>query len=109
MALELWFPPQSREFGWGMDITEEQMVSINEMRMGKEYFDTVATKDVNGIEQKLLTTSLFICLFEFGGINGYWTGNHMIFQTEDYIDCLEETIMDKCYEIGFLFIIALDM
>ena len=82
MALELWFPPQSREFGWGMDITEEQIVSINEMRMGKEYFDTVAAKDVNGIEQKLLTTSPFICLFEFGGRNGYWTGNHMIFQTK---------------------------
>jgi hypothetical protein len=27
---------QSREFGWGEDITEEQMVRINEMRRGKE-------------------------------------------------------------------------
>jgi hypothetical protein len=91
MALELWFPPQSREFGWGMDITEEQIVSINEMRMGKEYFDTVAAKDVNGIEQKLLTTSPFICLFEFGGRNGYWTGNHMIFQTKIVLTALKQS------------------
>ena len=77
-----------------MDITEEQMVRINEMKNGKEYFDTVAANEVNGTALKpALTTSLFIHSFEFGGRNGYWTGNHMILQTEDCIDCLK-VIMD---------------
>ena len=81
---------QSREFGWGVDITVEQMVRINKTRQGKEYFDTVAANDVNGTALKsALTTSPFICLFEFGGRNGYWTGNHMILQTEDCIYCLK--------------------
>ena len=94
---------QSREFGWGVDITEERMVRINEMRNGKEYLDTVAANEVNGTALKpALTTSLFIHWFEFGGRNGYWTGNHMILQTEDCIDCLK-VIMDGRYESGFLF------
>ena len=38
------FTSLSRDFGWGMDITEEQMVRINEMRMGKEYFNIIAGK-----------------------------------------------------------------
>jgi len=86
-----------------VDITEEQMVRINEMKNGKEYFDTVAANEVNGTALKpALTTSLFIHWFEFGGRNGYWTGNHMILQTEDCIDCLK-VIMDGRYESGFLF------
>ncbi len=43
---------QSKEFGWGVDITEEQMVRINEMRKCKEYFDTVAANEVNGTALK---------------------------------------------------------
>jgi len=94
---------QSREFGWGVDITEEQMVRINEMRNGKEYFDIVAANEVNGKALKpALTTSPFIHLFQFGGRNGYWTGNHMILQTEDCIDCLK-VILDERYEFAFLF------
>ena len=94
---------QSREFRWGMDITVEQMVRINETRQGKEYFDTVAANKVNGTALKsALTTSPFICLFEFGGRNGYWTGNHMILQMEDCIDCLK-VILDERYEFAFLF------
>jgi len=94
---------QSREFGWGVDITEERMVRINEMRNGKEYLDTVAANEVNDTALKpALTTLPFIHLFQFGGKNGYWTGNHMILQTEDCIDCLK-VILDECYEFGFFF------
>jgi hypothetical protein len=94
---------QSREFGWGVDITEEQIVRINEMRMGKEYFNAVAANEVNDTALKpALTTSPFIHLFEFGGRNGYWMGNHMILQMEDCSDCLK-VILDERYEFGFLF------
>ncbi len=73
-----------------MDITDEQMVRINEKRMSVEYFDAVAANDGNGTSRKPQLTMLpFICLFKFGGRNGYWTGNHMILQTEDCIDCLK--------------------
>ena len=42
-------------------MTEEQMVRINEMRKGKEYFDIVAAKEVNGTAlEPALTTSPFI-------------------------------------------------
>ena len=58
----------SREFGWGVDITQEQMVRINEMRMGKEYFDAVAANEVNGTALKqALTTSPFIHCLSLGG------------------------------------------
>jgi hypothetical protein len=55
-----------------MDITDEQMVRINEKRIGKEYFDAVAANDVNGTSRKpRLTVLPFICLFEFGGGKSY--------------------------------------
>ena len=93
---------QSREFGWGMDIAEEQMVGINEMRMGKEHFDMVAN-DVNGSAQKPpLTASPIVCLFDFGGRNKYSTGNHMNLQMKDCIGCLK-AIMSKHYDFVFLF------
>ena len=79
------------------------MVRINKTRQGKEYFDTVAANEVNGTALKsALTTSPLICLFAFGGRNGYWTGNHMILQMEDCIDCLK-VILDERYEFAFLF------
>jgi hypothetical protein len=49
---------QSREFGWGMDVTDEQMVRINEKRMGAEFFDAVAANDVNGTSRKPQLTML---------------------------------------------------
>jgi hypothetical protein len=45
--------------------------------------------EVNGNTKKMqLTESPFVHKFEFGGDKGYWTGNHMILQVEDCIDCL---------------------
>ncbi len=94
---------QSREFGWGMEITDQQMVRINQRQFQQDYFDKVAANDVHGGKKKaLLSTSPFIRLFEFGGRNGYWTGNHMILQTKDCIDFLRE-IFDEQYEFVFLY------
>ena len=87
---------QSREFGWGMEITNQQMVRINQRRFQQDYFDKVAANDVHGGKKKAaLTTSPVIRLFEFGGRNGYWTGNHMILQTEDCIDFLRESLTNS--------------
>jgi hypothetical protein len=81
---------QSREFGWGMEIDDDQLAVINARRLGNDYFDAAAAMEVNRTSKKPpLTNSPFIKLFEFGGRNGYWTGNHMILQTEDCIDCLQ--------------------
>ncbi len=79
------------------------MKKINEKRKGAHYFDATAANEVNGSTKKQpLTKSPFVHLFEFGGQNGYWTGNHMTLQTEDCIDCLKEIYEDQ-YDFVFLF------
>ena len=59
--------------------------------------------EVNSNTKKMpLTESPFIHAFEFGGDKGYWTGNHMILQVEDCIDCLRVLFADQ-YDYTFLF------
>ena len=59
--------------------------------------------EVNGNTKKMpLTESPFIHKFEFGGDKGYWTGNHMILQVEDCIDCLRILFTNQ-YDFAFLF------
>jgi len=41
-------------------------------------------------------------VFEFGGTNGYWAGNHTIIQVEDCKDCLDSIFEDK-FQFVFLF------
>ena len=94
---------QSREFGWGMEIDDDQLAVINAQRHGNDYFDAAAAMEVNRTSTKPpLAYSPFIILFKFGGRNGYWTGNHMILQTEDCIDCLQ-AIFESRYDFVFLF------
>jgi len=96
---------QSREFGFGMVITEEQLKDINDKRRRDgEYFDKVAAKEVYGdAKKKDLTESPFVRKLEYGSNkDGYWTGNHMIVQLEDCIDCLEVIYRDQ-YDFLFLF------
>ncbi len=91
------------QFGWGLEIDVEKLKEINESRHGKDYFDTTAATSVNGNTQKNeLTESPFLVLFEYGGDRGYWTGNHMILQVEDCIDCLRVLNNDR-YRYAFLF------
>ena len=96
---------QSREFGWGMQLTEDQLKQVNAKRLkDKDYFDTIAAKDVFGTSmKKRLTESPFIRRMEHGANkDGYWTGNHMIVQFEDCLDCLKVLFQDK-YDFFFLF------
>ena len=86
-----------------MVITDEQLKAINEVRSGQDYFDKVAAMAVKGSIKKLpLNESPFVYQFEFGGSNGYWTGDHMIIQMEDCIDCLRVMFEDE-YDFVFLF------
>ena len=72
------------------------MSRINNRPRVKQYFDIEAATDVLGSSYKSeLTTSPFVCTFEFGGTNGYWTGNHAIIQVEDCIDCVREIYADQ--------------
>ena len=76
---------------------------MNEKRKGIEYFDKVAAKDVlNTTKKSPLTESPFVRLFEFGGSNGYWTGNHMLVQSIDCIYCLD-VVFDGHFQYAFLY------
>ena len=82
---------QSREFGFGLDITKEQMVAVNRHRNGKNYHDKDAANFVlSKFKKNALKESPFIRFFEYGtNQEGYWSYNHMIVQLEDCIDCLK--------------------
>jgi len=94
---------QSRDTGWGIKISRQQLIEINKQREGNHYFDRDAATDIHDTtEKRALTESPFVRTFEFGGSNGYWTGSHTIIQTEDCIDCLKVLFGEK-YETVFLF------
>mmetsp|Transcript_27620 Transcript_27620/g.59008 ORF Transcript_27620/g.59008 Transcript_27620/m.59008 type:complete len:743 (+) Transcript_27620:485-2713(+) len=96
---------QSREFGFGMELTADEMKNINEKRKNDvEYFDKVAAKDVlETTKKKDLTESPFVRKLWYGSNNeGYWTGNHMIVQLEDCMDCLT-VLFGETYDFVFLF------
>ncbi|KAK1743974.1 hypothetical protein QTG54_005571 [Skeletonema marinoi] len=94
---------QSRELGWGIPITKEQLVQINANRAREEYFDKEAALAVYGTtKKKPLESSPGIVKFPYGKENGCWTGRHMNLQTEDVIDVVKVTHGDT-YEYVFLF------
>ena len=96
---------QCSEFGFGMELTDEELTKTNSKRKSDgDYFDTIAAFDVLGITKKKdLTESPFVRLLEYGANKeGYWTGNHMIIQLEDCIDCLD-VLYGEEYEFVFLF------
>ena len=91
---------QSREFGFGLKFTDEELNSINEYRSGKKYTDEDAAKEVKcDIYKKDLTCSPFVEYFQFGKDN-YWDYNHMALQIEDCIDCLK--VIYPQYDYVFL-------
>ena len=96
---------QSREFGYGLHLTDDDFRKINEEMRGesKFYSDLSASQIKNGKHWKpLLETSPFVMELEYGSNkDGYWTYDSMILQLEDCIDCM------KClypeYDYVFLF------
>ncbi len=93
----------SREFGFGIKLTQEQLSLVNQARRGTKYSDELASKETSGKADKLpLTSSPFVIEFEYGANNqGYWRYDHMILQFEDCIDVVR-TLWPE-FEYVFLF------
>ena len=82
---------QSRETGFGVQISRIQMEEINVPRRGKNYVDLDAALAIHGqVAKKDLEESPFVVSFELGANNEcYWTYNHMSLQFEECVDCLK--------------------
>jgi hypothetical protein len=95
---------QSREFGFGMPLNEEQLKEVNKYREGKLYTDqdaAMATRQHK--EKKPLTSTPFIQEFEYGKNNdGYWTYQWMVCQLDDCVDVLK-TLFGNQYDFLFMF------
>ena len=81
----------SQAFGFGMNITDEQLLNINKSREVTNYKDEEAATHLTGAPiKKTLPNSPFVRYLDYGsGKDGYWTYRHMIIQIEDCIDCLQ--------------------
>jgi hypothetical protein len=81
----------SREFGFGMKLSAEQLAIINVFRRqptNRMYRDEeAAVKKLGKQEKEDMKESPFIVQFEYGANGeGYWTYESMIIQLEDCID-----------------------
>ena len=94
---------QSREFGFGLQITEEEMRRVNLSREGKRYCDEEAAKKYrNGPMKQKLESNPFVFEFSYGANNdGYWNYERMVLQLEDCVDVLKELYNE--YDFYFLF------
>ena len=93
----------SREFGFGLDISLEDLAKVNKKREGTKYSDEDAAKKIRGNSSNKagLTESPFVVEFEYKANNqGYWDYDHMIIQFEDCIDVVK-TLHPK---FGFMFL-----
>jgi hypothetical protein len=93
----------SREFGFGMKLSVEDLRQVNEYREGKHYSDRLAATEKRGTSQKKpLKSSPFVVEFEYGiNTEGYWTYDHMVLQMEDCADVV--TVLYPEYDYIFLF------
>jgi hypothetical protein len=78
----------SREFGFGLDLSAEQLGNVNEVRRSQKYGDEDAAIYLLGsADKKDLLSSPFVRYLEYGkGKDGYWSYNHMVLQLEDCTD-----------------------
>lgn len=93
----------SREFGFGMKISENDLAVINKARENTQYADSEAAITVHGNANKCpLTKSPFTVEFEYGAEKeGYWKYEHMSIQMEDCVDCLK--VLYPQFDLHFLF------
>jgi len=83
---------QSREFGFGHPLNQQQLQAINELRRGKTYVDKEAAERLKGNIRKtdLKNNNPLVYEFEYGMNNeGYWDYDHMVLQLDDCVDCLK--------------------
>jgi hypothetical protein len=66
---------QSREFGFGVVLSEKQLKEVNEKRKNEKYKDLKAASEAGGCKdgfKKPLTCSPFLSTFQYGADNvGY--------------------------------------
>ncbi len=78
----------SREFGFGLGMSVEELATVNEFRKKTKYGDEDAAIYLLGSADKKDLISLpFIRYLEYGkGKDGYWSYNHMVLQLQDCTD-----------------------
>ncbi len=94
---------QSREFGFGANLTDEQLEQVNRERRGEKYKDEeAAISKLRSAKKKDLPCSPFIKKIEYSTNNeGYWCYEWMVIQFEDCMDCL--MVLYPQYDYVFLF------
>ena len=91
---------QSREFGFGMTLTPEELEKVNKFRREKRplYTEAEAAIRVNGTAiKKTILNSPFVLTFEYGygaRKEGYWNYDHMCLQFEDCVDTIQALYPD---------------
>jgi len=93
---------QSREFGFGMQLTQMQLDEANESRRGKHYTDREAAltlHETTSLKPDLtLNSNGGVVWFEYGkSKSGYWSYEHLVLQLEDIVDCIR--VVDPRFEI----------
>ena len=85
---------QSREFGFGLQLNNEQLERVNAFHEGKNYMDKdTATAKKGTVTIKPLTLSPIIQEFEYGTAGeGYWSYQHMVLQLDDCLESKFSTI-----------------
>jgi hypothetical protein len=80
----------SREYGFGLNLTQSQLAVVNKKREGESYVDSSAATLKMGTDIKpVLKSSPFVKYLHYGINNeGYWSYEDMIIQLEDCVDCL---------------------
>jgi len=78
---------QSREAGFRLELTDEQLTKVKECRASKKYANEKAAQSKKGTElHQPLTESPFVKEFEYGANNdGNWSYTHMVLQVDDCI------------------------
>jgi hypothetical protein len=94
---------QIREFGFGLELTPDQLNVVNQARRGMKYKDEESANSRRGTTiKKGLLKSPFMKEFEYGASNeGYWCNEHMVLQFKDVIDCL--MVLFPQYDYLFMF------
>ena len=94
----------SRSYGFGWDLSQDQLAIVNTYRKNKHYIDEKSAIIKRGTTKKEdIQTSLFTRQLQYGSKHeGYWCYEDMIVQVEDCIDCLR-ALNGVRYEYMFLF------
>ncbi len=96
---------QSREFGFGLDLSEAQIEKVNQEWRGEKYKDEESAISKHGTAMRPdlpIGNSAIIKEFEYGVNNqGYWCYEQMVLYFEDVVDCLKVTYPQ--YDYLFIF------